>query len=218
MTCYLRIHNVLAAVRHQADCPNWDAVNAAWQGATSVLQRKQILTAMQLDEVDLYDLAETDLSPYCGLIMSGRVDQEFLYEHRAVLSDFLNRGKTIVFSGDLDLPWLPGSAPSLPFEARQGDDLTVQFAKHPVFDGIHPDSVGGYFVSGHHPLPRGGRALATLPGGEVVIYEDKVSSAGTILVHAGHTLIGYAADARAEALSKRLIPQLLTWIRNEAAA
>lgn len=218
MTCYLRIHNILAAVRPEADCPDWDAVNAAWQGATSVLQRKQILSKMQLDEVDLYKLAEADLSPYCGLIMSGRVDQDFLYANRAVLADFLDHGKTIVFSGDLDLPWLPGSAPALPFEARQGDDLTLEFADHPVFDGISPDSVGGYFVSGHHPLPKGGRALATLPGGEVVIYEDKVSTAGTILVHAGHTLIGYAADERAEALSKRLIPQLLTWIRAETSA
>lgn len=218
MTCYLRIHNILAAVRPEADCPDWDAVNAAWQGATSVLQRKQILSKMQLDEVDLYELAETDLSPYCGLIMSGRVDQDFLHANRKVLADFLDQGKTIVFSGDLDLPWLPGSAPALPFEARQGDDLTLSFADHPVFEGISPDSVGGYFVSGHHPLPVGARALATLPGGEVVIYEDKASTAGTILIHAGHTLIGYAADTRAEALSKRLIPQLLTWIRAEASA
>lgn len=217
MTCYLRIHNILAAVRPKSECPDWDSVNLAWQRATSVLQRKMILSEMRLDEVDLYDLPNADLSPYCGLIMSGRVDQNFLYENRDVLAGFLEQGKTIVFSGDIDLPWLPGSAPALPFEARQGDDLTVRFADHPVFEGISPVSTGGYFISGHHPLPKGGRALATLPHGEVVIYEDKASTAGTILVHAGHTLLGYAADARAEALSKRLIPQLLSWIRTEAS-
>ena len=217
MSCYLRIHNILAAVRPSAACPDWDAVNTAWQSATSVLQRKDIIAQMHLDEIDLYKLPETDLSPYCGLIMSGRVDQDYLYAKRSILRDFLDRGNTIVFSGDIDLPWLPGSAASLPFEARQGDDLTVSFSDHAGFDGIMPDDVGGYFVSGHHPVPEGARPLATLPGGEVVIYEDKISSAGTILVHAGHTLLGYAADARAETLAKRLIPQLITWIRAEAA-
>ena len=218
MTCYLRIHNILAAVRPQAECPDWDEVNAAWQNATSVLQRKEIIAKMHLDEIDLYKLPETDLSPYCGLIMSGRVDQEFLYANRQILRDFLDRGNTIAFSGDMVLPWLPGSAASLPFEARPGDDLTLSFADHALLEGIDAKDVGGYFVSGHHPLPDGARALATLADGKVVIYEDKVSSAGTILVHAGHTILGYAADARAGTLAKRLIPQLLAWIRAETPA
>ena len=217
MTCYLRIHNILAAVRPRSDGPDWNAVTEAWQSATSVLQRKHILSKMHLDEVDLYALKTTDLSPYCGLILSGRVDQTYLYAERAVLRDFLNKGNVVVFSGDIDLPWLPGSAPSVPFDASKAGALTPRFANHPLLEGIDPGAVGGYFVSGHYPLPQGGRALATLPGGEVVIYEDKTSTAGTILVHAGHTLLGYAADKRAQALSKRLIPQLLTWIRTEAA-
>jgi len=197
---------------------NWDDVNAAWQSATSVLQRKDILAKMQLDEIDLYALPQSDLTPYCGLILSGRVDQDFLYAHRGVLNAFLNAGNTIVFSGDLDLPWLPGCGTALPVSAAHPDDLRLTFAPHAAFHGIAPEEVGDYFVSGHHPMPDGARALATLRDGKVVIYEDKVSSAGTILVHAGHTLLGYAADARAGALAKRLIPQLLTWIRAEAPA
>lgn len=54
----------------------------------------------------------------------------------------------------------------------------------------------------------------TLPGGEAAVYVDRVSTAGTILVHAGHTLMGYAAS---NAPVQRLVPQLLAWIGKEVA-
>ena len=216
MTCYLRVHNILAAVRPKADLVDWQAVNEKWQNATSVIEPEQLLESMRLDEIDLYSMPETDLSPYIGLILSGRVDQEFLYKHRQVLKDFIDLGNVVVFSGDLDKSWLPGSAASLPISAREGEKIKVTFSDHPLLPGIDPYDVGNYFVSGHHPVPDGAEIIAKMENGEAAIYVDKVSSGGAIMVHAGHTLLGYAADARSDKLSKRLIPQLLEWIRQEA--
>ncbi|MEO0385555.1 MAG: hypothetical protein AAF234_18605 [Pseudomonadota bacterium] len=169
---------------------------------------------MQLDEIDLYELAEADITAYCGLILSGRVDQDYLYRHRDVLLNFIEAGNTVVFSGDIDVPWLPDTAPSLPIDQPNGSDIGLAFADHPIFDGISADMVGDYFASGHYVLPPGAKALVTLPQQRAVVYEHAIGTkGGRILLHAGHTLLGYAADARAAELSTRLIPQLLTWIR-----
>ena len=90
--------------------------------------------------------------------------------------------------------------------------MSLAITPHPIFEGVYPEDLGSDFAYGHHPTPEGAEALVSLPGGEAAVYVDRISTGGVILVHAGHTLLGYAAT---EGPARRIVPQLLTWIGRE---
>lgn len=213
MTCYLRMHEVLLGVRHPERETAWETAFARWQRATSVLDRDSALSELALQPIDVYDLPRADLGRFEGLIVSGRVDQEFLYHQRDAIRGFLDDGKALVFSGQLFRPWLPGGATCVPEQVGPDGENRLAIAPHPVFEGVRAEDLDGSFAQGHHPAPEGADVLVSLPGGEPVVYLDHVSTRGTILVHAGHTLLGYAS---ATTTARRIVPQLLAWIRHEA--
>ena len=82
MTCYLRFHEVLVGVRTPERAIDWDAVVSGWQRATTVAHRDQLLSTMALEPIDVYDLPSADLGRFSGLVVSDRVDQEFLHQER----------------------------------------------------------------------------------------------------------------------------------------
>lgn len=174
------------------------------------------------DEVaalDVYDLPKSDLSPYIALLVPNLVDQEFLHLHRSVIRQFLDSGKVLVFSGHLFRPWLPGAASFVPRTIRGFRDYEVAIRQpHPIFEGVREEhmtynkGVAGFFARGHHPAPSGAEVLLTLPDGEPIVYIDRHSCGGTLLVHAGNDLFGYSDPA---STASRIGPQLLRWIRGE---
>lgn len=215
MTCYLRMHEVMVGVESFEREPDWDDVITEWQSATTVEHRNGALSGMSVQPVDIYDLPRTDLGRFNGLILSGRVDQEFLHQKRAIIRDFLGAGKVVVFSGQLFRPWLPGAGM---FTSRELDPLDEtsppSISSHPIFEGIRPEDLGGNFVyaHGYHPPPEGAKTLVSLPGGEPVMYMDEKSTGGTVLMHTGHNLLGYAGTGES---AGRLMPQLLSWVNRE---
>jgi hypothetical protein len=175
-----------------------------------------------VDRIDLYDLPETDLSAYGGLLVPGSVDQEFMLTQRERIRAFLDRGRVLVFSGHLFRPWLPGAQPFVPAPIRSFRDyVVVPVTPHPIFEGVLPEDltfrrgVAGFFARGSHPPPAGAEVLLALAGGQPIVYVDRVSTAGTILVHAGNDLLGYAGD---DTTAGRVGPQLVAWIRQEYRA
>ncbi len=90
----------------------------------------------------------------------------------------------------------------------------AELAPHPIFAGIEPDDltfrrgVAGFFARGHHPPPPGAEVLVRLGGGEPATYVDRVSTRGTIVVHATGDLLAYPETG--------LPDQFLTWAREEA--
>ncbi len=171
--------------------------------------------------IDVYDLPAADLGRFDGLLVGGMVDQEFLYAQRDVVRAFCDAGKVVVFNGHLLRRWLPGGSPFAPTTIRSFGDYTVHLVgAHPLFDGVDARDltlrrgVAGFYARGHHPPPDGAEVLATLDGGDPVTYVDRVSTRGTILVHAGVELLGYAG---VDSTAARLAPQLLAWMRAEAA-
>jgi hypothetical protein len=217
MTCFQRMHEVILGTTHPTQPIDWDAILWDWLGVTDVHDRDHMLERMGIEPIDVYDLPRTDLSRFTGLIISGRVDQELLYRERARIRAFLDGGKTIVFSGQVFKPWLPGaSQPRLVDLASLGGASAVTLTPHVLFDGLTVDDLTpAVFVHGTYPLPPGAETLAALPDGSAVVYVDRVSSGGTLLVHAGGNLMGYVAvdnDAR------QVIPLLLAWIDAEAEA
>lgn len=172
-----------------------------------------------LDLIDTYDLAEADLDAYAGLIIEGMVDQEHLYRHRDVIHGYLAAGGVVVFSGQLFRPWLPGCGPFVPKRIRSRHDYEITIAApHPIFDGVTSDDltrrrgVAGFFARGHHPPPPGVETILTLPDGEPVVYIDRTTTAGVILAHSGHSLLGWGEP---ESRAARIDGQLLSWIRHE---
>jgi hypothetical protein len=175
----------------------------------------------EVDSIDLYKLPRCDLSRYIGLVVPGLADQEFLLEQRHLIRAWLDAGGVLAFSGQLFRPWLPGGRPFVPTTVRSFRDYAVRIVcSHPVFDGVTDDDltfrkgVAGFFARGHHPVPEGAEVLVRLSGGEPVVYIDRVTTAGTMFVHAGNDIFGYAD---AEGRCARLVPQLLAWMRTESA-
>ena len=171
------------------------------------------------EPLDIYELPNLDLSRLSGLLFPGSVDQEWLYQQRKLVKDFLDTGKVVVFSGHLFRLWLPGVRPFVPKEIHSFRDYEVRIAKsHPIFAGVRPEDltyrrgIAGFFARGHHPPPPEAEVLLRLAGGEPITYLDRSSSEGTILVHSGNDLWGYAKETNT---AGRMVAQLLDWIREE---
>jgi hypothetical protein len=179
------------------------------------------LVADQVEVYDLYDVATLDLGRFLGVIVSGLSDQDFLWTQRARIRAFLEAGGVLVFSGHLYRLWIPGAGPFVPKVVRTFRDYELEVVRpHPVFEGVAAEDltyrrgVAGFFARGHHPPPKGAQVVVAFRSGEPVVYVDRQSTAGTILVHSGNDLLGYAV---AEGTAARLVPQLLAWMRTEGA-
>ena len=173
--------------------------------------------------VDLYDLPDLDLTGFDCLVISGFADQDFLYEHRRLILDFVNAGKILIFSGNLVTEWLPGGQLFIPKEITSHKDYEVSIhSPHAIFEGVVEDDmtynkgVSGFFARGHHPVPEGAEILLTLPGDAPITYIDRVSTKGTIFVHAGSDLFGYMKP-EINKTTDLIGPQLLTWVEEENA-
>jgi len=177
-----------------------------------------------IDPHDIYDLPGINLGQYRGLIVSSGCDQEFLLEYADVIWRFLNEGKVLAFSGHLFRPWLPGAGMFEPKTIRSFHDYTVRIvAEHPVFMGVREEDltfrrgVAGFFARGHHRPPAGAEVLVRLvdpEDGEPIVYVDRVSTAGVILVHAGNDLI---ASVDRDSTAGRIAEQLVGWMLAETA-
>ncbi|WP_282350931.1 phosphate starvation-inducible protein PhoH [Haloferax volcanii] len=173
-----------------------------------------------LVRIDQYDLLETELSRFAGVVISSHADQDYLYRHRDVIREFLDVGGVVVFSGHLATRWLPGAAPFVPRDIEDHTDYVVsEVTSHPVFDGVSMDDltyqrgVAGFFARGHNPPPAHATAILELPGGEPVVYVDDETTDGTIFAHSGNDLIGFG---RRETSAARVPRQLVSWIRTES--
>lgn len=170
--------------------------------------------AARVDTIDCYALADTDLAQYAGLIVPRSVDQEHLARHRDIIGEYLQGGGVVVFGGHLHRNWLPGASMFVPVSEPSRRAYQVEYiAEHPVFAGLTPDDltlrrgVAGFFARGHHPPPEGAEILIRLTDGVPATYVDRVSTNGTILVHATSDLLNYHAA---------LGDQLLSWIVSES--
>lgn len=172
-----------------------------------------------VEPLDIYELPDLDLSRFSGLLFPGSVDQEWLYRQHTLVESFLKLGRVVVFSGHLFRLWLPGAHPFVPKEIHSFRNYQVRIAKpHPIFAGVRPEDltyrkgIAGFFARGHHPPPPNAEVLLTLADGEPITYLDRSSSKGTILVHSGNDLWGYAKEANT---AGRMVVQLLDWVREE---
>lgn len=209
MTCYLRMHEVAVAVRPESRGVDWTAVGALWRGATGADGRDAALGAMPVDLVDVDELPGTDLTPYTGLVLSGRADQHLLARTADRIAGLLDRGGTVVFSGQVSEAWLPGVAAYAPTPVAPAAPPAL--AAHPVFDGVDPDDLRGSFLypGGHHPPPAHAEVIARRADGVAGAWVDHATTAGRMLVHSGANLLAYGTHDTSAA---RIVPQLVAWV------
>lgn len=192
--------------------------------AQTSINRPQDIPALraQVEFIDLYELAEVDLEPFAGLVVTGMADQEFLWNQREVVAKFLDRGRVVIFCGHLLRRWLPGCGAFVPAPIASFRDYVVHLAEpRTIFAGVDARDltfrrgVAGFFARGHHPPPEDAEILATLAGGQPTTWIDRATTPGTVFAHAGGDLLGYADS---DTTAARMVPQLLDWAVAEAEA
>ncbi|MGH3529528.1 MAG: hypothetical protein ACRDS0_01625 [Pseudonocardiaceae bacterium] len=184
----------------------------------SALERGEL--GHRVTRVDCYDLDRTPLHRFAAVMVPGMVDQEYLLRHREILRAYLDGGGVVVFGGQLHRDWLPGASPFVALDPPSRAAYRVaEVAEHPIFAGVQPDDltarrgVAGFFARGHHPPPAGAEVLVRLSGGQPVTYVDRVSTGGTIVLHANGDLL--ALDQH-NGTGARVPAQLVEWTVAEA--
>jgi hypothetical protein len=214
MTCYLRLHEVFAGLTRDPADVEWTKAFKTWHEATTVADRENVLTSIGLEAVDVYDLPTTDLSKYRVFLVSDRVDQEFLYENRSVVENYLDHGGVLVVSGELFRPWLPGAKDFQIKDPQTVDVVRFDQPEHPMLNGFTPADLGPGFVYGSHAAPEGTETLVTAPDGRAALYVDRETTNGTVMLHAGHTLLGFLTG---DGPAQRMVPQMMRWMGAEAS-
>lgn len=170
--------------------------------------------------IDQYAFAETDLTPFKAIVVHDFIDQIYMEKHKEKIAKFLNEGKIVVWAGHLVTPWLPGCAIFTPKEIKKHTDYEISIVKeHPVFEGVNPDEmtynkgVAGFFARGSHtPVPVDAEVLLSLPEDTPITYIDRITTKGTIFVHAGRDLFAQRMQSKT---TDRISTQLLQWIHDE---
>ncbi|WP_036130604.1 hypothetical protein [Lysinibacillus sphaericus] len=190
--------------------------------AFGVNGRMQKDTGSEARIVEQYDFAQKDLNEIDVLIIPNFIDQEFLFTQREKITSFLAQKKIVVYCGHLFREWLPGCGPFMPQLIRNFKDYEVfPTAQSTIFEGVttadmtFKKGVAGFFARGYHHAPANAEILLTFANNKPVTYVDRSSTNGTILVHAGRDLLGYADENKT---TDRIRPQFLAWLESEVQA
>ncbi|MBE6023707.1 MAG: hypothetical protein E7231_10825 [Cellulosilyticum sp.] len=176
-------------------------------------------TDSYISVIDEYELESTDLSNYNVLMITYFADQEYLYKHKRIIENFLSEGKVVVFCGHLFRPWLPGASLFMPKKLNSYQDYFVQTVPGaPLFNGVEIEDmvlnkgVAGFFARGYYYTPEHAEVCLTFTDGKAISYIDRHTTNGTIIVHAGRSLLGFE---NATNTLKKISEQTLTLLKNE---
>jgi hypothetical protein len=171
----------------------------------------------------LPELAETDLTGLDGLIIPERLHHDTLHAAAGRISDLLDAGGTVIaFTGGEPVPeFLPGvrwehRPTNFWWWLEPGADLGLRTPdpEHPLFDHLTlPDCTWHYH--GVLTPPDGAEVLITLPTGEALLYVDRVSTSGTLVVATLDPMHHYGSHFMPA--TERFLDGFLPWVAAEAA-
>jgi hypothetical protein len=132
-------------------------------------------------------LGEAPLEDYDILLVSCRTDPSLLRPHRDKIARYLAAGGCVVAMGSTGPhQWLPGvvwhDRPTNFWWWKEGGSLGLQCADHdhPLFGRVTMQDATWHYHGFFKP-PRGARSLITAGDG-AVLYEDRVTTAGCMIV------------------------------------
>jgi hypothetical protein len=171
----------------------------------------------------LPELAETDLTGYDGLIIPERMHRGMLTHAAGRITDLLDVGGTVfAFGGGEPLPeFLPGvrwehRPTNFWWWLEPGADLGLYSPtpEHPLFDHLTLHDCTWH----HHGVldpPNGAQTLVALPTGEALLYVDRVSTPGTLVVATLDPLSHYGGHFMPA--TERFLDGFLPWAAHATA-
>lgn len=144
----------------------------------------------------LLDLPSTDLERFDGLLIPEGTHHGRLGAASEQIGRFLESGGTVLLFGDQPVRWLPG----LDWEWRPAESSGELVTEHPAH-GFHQRLASAVALGHHHGVfhpPAGAEALLATADGATVLYIDKVSTRGTLLVASLDAVAHYEALPAAE--------------------
>ncbi|MGH3963842.1 MAG: hypothetical protein ACRDRY_11385 [Pseudonocardiaceae bacterium] len=168
--------------------------------------------------VYLPDLADTDLTGLDGLVIPERMHRGLLEAGARRVLDLLDAGGTVIaFSGGEPLPvFLPGvrwehRATNFWWWLEPGAELGLRTPDpdHPLFRYLGlPDCTWHYH--GVLSPPEGSEVLLELPSGDALLYVDRVSTPGTLIVATLDPLSHYGSHFMPA--TERFLDGFLPWV------
>jgi hypothetical protein len=211
----LRLREIAVAVYAGTDSTDWGECLQLWRSADGVAGRDVALAAMPVTAIDLDDLPTAELAPIAGLILAGRSDQSLLAVMQDKLRGYLDKGRVVVFSGQLTHDWLPGATafePGRSWAANRDRPNCTTTRSSPV---RRPTTSARPFSTRTAGIVSRSAAdvIAQRADGTPGAYVDQTSTGGTVLLHGGANLL---ANATTSSSAARIAPQLIDWVRREA--
>jgi len=177
------------------------------------------------DIVPVTKLSETDFSSYDILLFPRGTDEEMTLRNTGRIEDFLNSGKVVISMGEIPRNWLPGTCWGGVIPADDGplDICTFEKdgvkTKHDIFSNIEPHELHwhkgatGWCCHGHLIPPKGAEVLVVNKNGNAMMYIDRKTTKGTMIVasqldavcHAYHGVEG----------AKKVLDNTLKWAEEE---
>jgi hypothetical protein len=168
------------------------------------------------ERIYLPDLADAPLDHLDGLIVPCRVHQELLYASAERVRSVLDRGGTVVLFGEQPREWLPGlnweHRPTNFWWWREGgkSGLVAAMPEHSLFDYMSLSDATWHYHGVFTP-PVGAESVIEIEDGGTILYVDRVSTPGTLIVtsldpifHVGSNFMPAAA---------RFLERFLPWLR-----
>ena len=171
----------------------------------------------------LPELAGADLTGLDGLIIPERLHHDALHAAAGPISDLLDAGGTVfAFSGGEPVPeFLPGvrwehRPTNFWWWLEPGADLGLRTPdpEHPLFDHLTLRDCTWHFHGVLAP-PDGAEVLVTLPTGEALLYVDRVSTPGTLVVATLDPMHHFGSHFMPA--TERFLDGFLPWAAEEAA-
>ncbi|MDP2699370.1 hypothetical protein [Thalassospira sp.] len=163
------------------------------------------------------DIADARFEDYDVLIVSCRTDPSVLIPHRAKFERFLDAGKTLVIMGSTGPGnWLSGVdwhyTPTNFWWWKEGGTLGLHLVSpdHPLFSHITLADATWHH-HGHFIVPDGATSLIDVGDLGSVLYEDRVTSAGTKIVTSLDPM--YHHGSHFMPATTRFLDGFLPWLR-----
>lgn len=158
----------------------------------------------------LLDLPHADLNDFDGLLIPEGTHHVRLQAASEQIQRFLGGGGTVLLFGDQPIrSWLPG----LDWEWRPAEssgELVSQHADHSFHRRLGSAVALGHYHGVLHP-PAGAETLLATTDGAAVLYIDRVSTPGTLLVASLDAVAHFEALPAAE----RFLDGFFPWVAEE---
>lgn len=90
-----------------------------------------------ITNLDQYELSTANLKEFNVLVITDFIDQEFLFEKKQIIEEFLNDGKIVIACTHIFRAWLPGVNLFMPKKIKNHTDYDLKVInEHSIFHGV----------------------------------------------------------------------------------